>query len=351
MSAVTVDPFFDMERRLDVSYKSWTLSKIAGFYDPPDEKTGTGNTGTMFVPEGQRLWAWGGKIGCPSQVCLMDSICHNYPVGSIILNKQDGRYAIYDGRHRVQTIHAYLNDQFKVRDRKLSDLVEEDRETLVNTKIQVVILYNATDEQLSEIFERLNSGKQLKDRDHVWNWKVRPLIASTIKVMTDHACFTEVFGGVRFDSPTALRPDLPHWVGLLYGLKCKDAARMTTSWIRMSKYKDVNLDCPRVHTGLNALFDFYVRANELTPLSKNSKYKEYRRLGFINAFFLADWMKASTPEAKEAVVVKWLAVVKHVRTEAEGKDLVKVSGAQNLDGKKIEIILTKVNEWYESREE
>jgi hypothetical protein len=282
----------------------------------------------------------------------MDSICHNYPIGSIILNKtDDGRYAVYDGRHRVQTIHAYLTDQFKVNGRLLSELTEEDREAVVNIKIPVVILKDATDEQLSVIFERLNSGKSLKDKDHVWNWKKSSLVASTIKVMTANARFSDVFGGVRFDSPEALRPDLPHWVGLLYGLKCKDAARMTTSWIRMNKYKDVDLDCPRVHNGLEALFQFYVRANERAPLSKPSKYKEYRRLGFINAFFLADGMKASTLEAKEEAVVKWLAVVEHVRTEENGKELVKVSGAQNLDGKKIDTILTKVNDWYATLEE
>ena len=353
MSDVAEDlPFFDEERRLVVKHKQWTLQKIADYYDPPDEKTGMGNTGTLYVPEGQRLWAWGGKVGSVAQRRLMDSICHNYPIGSIILNRTlDGRYAIYDGRHRVETIHAYLSEYFSLRNRKLSDLTEEERERLVNTKIPVVILHDATDEQLSDIFERLNSGKSLKDKDHVWNWKVRPLIASTINIMMANTRFTDVFGGVRFDTLSALRSDLPHWVGLLFGLKRKDASFMTTSWIRMSKYKDVNLDCPRVHNGLEALYNFYVRANERAPLSKASKYKEYRRLGFINAFFLADWMKADSPEAKEQVVLKWLAVVEHIRTEENGKDLVKVSGAQNLDGKKIEIILSKVNAWYEEQEE
>ena len=344
--------FVDPSQRLDVEYTRWTLKWISERYSPPDETTGGGNDGLCYVPESQRLWAWTGKRGSDNRIRLIDSIARNYPIGSIILNKKyEGgrdRYAIYDGRHRVQTIHAFINDQFKVRGAKFSELSALDKHVLLNTTIPVVIVDNASDDELSEIFDRLNSGKPLSDRDHCWNWKNKPLVASTIRVLARYDDrFREIFGGQRFGTAASLRPDLPNWVGLLLGLATANAANMTTSWIRLSEHKETDVDCPAVTAGLNALHEFYTAANEMSPLSTAGGYKAYKKLGFINAFYLADWVEA---DDKLEVTTKWLAVIKHIRKRKENKNLVKVTGAQNLDQTKIDTILGQVNTWYNDGE-
>ena len=60
----------------------------------------------------------------------------------------------------------------------------------------------------------------------------------------------------------------------------------------------------------------------------------------INAFFLADWMKASV----EKTIANWVRVILHIRNE-DDDSLVRVSGAQNLNDKKIGVVLGNVHNW------
>lgn len=324
-------------------HTNWTLRKIADSYNPPDEKTGAGNDGVLYIPPSQRKWAW--KKG-DKQVRLIDSIGLNFPIGSIILNKKfeagRERFQIYDGRHRVETIHGFLNDAFKVWSRKFSELSALEKHILQTTMIPVVIVENATDDQLSEIFDRLNSGKPLSNKDHCWNWKNSRLISSTLAVvLRNNERINSIFN-LRYEDESDVRNDLPDWVGLALGLAKNNSAYMTTSWIRLAPHKDEDVDTAAVQAGLDALFTLLTEANRISPLSRTAKYKEYKKLGFINAFFLADWMVATSPAA---INTKWLAVIAHIRKE-DNKDLVKVSGAQNLDSRKIEQIHERVNTWY-----
>jgi hypothetical protein len=65
----------------------------------------------LRVPESQRLWAWNHKRGLIKQQKFIDSVLHNYPIPNVILNHIGGRYSIYDGRHRIETMHKFYHNQ------------------------------------------------------------------------------------------------------------------------------------------------------------------------------------------------------------------------------------------------
>ena len=360
MSAAAAPSVVDVSRRLHIEVQSWTARRIANEYTPPNEATGGGNDNRLCLSRHQRLWGWKGKRGLKRQIVFMDSLFHNYPVGTIVLNKVvDGgrdRFQIYDGRHRVETIHRFFNNRFSIPAAdgavKLTytELNPLDRFCIENALVPVVVVENASVAQLADIFVRLNSGKTLTDADFCWANIDKRLVASTLTVMLRNDRFSELLGGLPFGKASDLRGDLPHWIGLLLGLATGCAANMTTSFVRLSEFLDVDVDCAPVQAGLDALFALLAAANAAAPLAKPSGYRSYKKLGFINAFFLADWMKAATGAAEEvvhaqtAVMDKWIRVIVHIRT-SDSKMLVKVSGAQNLDGKKIAIILARVDEW------
>lgn len=354
MAVSSIPSVIDPSRRLYSEVQSWTARRIASEYTPPNEATGGGNDNRLYLPKHQRLWCWKGKRGLKRQVGFMDSLFHKYPVGTIIVNKVDSggrdRYQIYDGRHRVETIYRFFNNRFSIPTSDSSirvafdDLNPLDRDRIQEVQVPVIVVENATTTQMADIFVRLNSGKSLTDADFCWANIDKPLISSTIDVMMRNDRFSTVLGGLRFASASDLRGDLPHWIGLLLGLATGCAARMTTSFVRLSEFLDVNVDCDAVAVGLDALFELYTAANAAAPIASVKKYRAYKKLGFINAFFLADWIEAADPDAKAAVVDKWTRVITHVRTH-NSTSLVKVSGAQNLDGHKIKTILERVNEW------
>jgi hypothetical protein len=345
----------DSSRRLRTEVQSWTARRIANEYTPPNETTGGGNDGRLYLPRHQRLWCWKGRHGLKRQMRVMDSLFHNYPVGTIIVNKlEEGgrdRYQIYDGRHRIETIYNFFNDRFSIPTcdgsikLKYSELNPLDRFCIESAVVPVIVVENATTAQMADIFVRLNSGKALTDADFCWANIDKPLVASTLNVMLRNDRFSSVLGGLRFGSSSDLRTDLPHWIGLLLGIATGCAPNMTTSFVRLSDFLDVDVDCAAVEAGLDALFALLTAANTAAPLAKPARYRAYRKLGFINAFFLADWMAVGT-DAQPAVIEKWTRVISHIRTE-NSNALVKVAGAQNLDGNKIETILKRVNKWIE----
>ena len=114
---------------------------------------------------------------------------------------------------------------------------------------------------------------------------------------------------------------------------------MTTSFIRVQEHLNTEIDPVRVVPALNALVELYTRANAASVLDVKD-LRRYSKLGLINAFFLADWMKASV----EKTIANWVRVILHIRNE-DDDSLVRVSGAQNLNDKKIGVVLGNVHNW------
>ena len=333
----------DQTRTMEISNENWKVSKIAAYYEPPLDEQSEG-VGRLFLPKHQRLWSWKGPLGLAKKRKFIDTLIHNYPVPTIILNRCDNgmreRWQVYDGRHRIETVWLFINNKFgiKVGNTEVfyKDLIPSERLAFDNRSIPVEVTDNAKSDKLAEVFIRLNSGKALTNADYCHASRDSPLIRGTITCLTP---FTEHFRTLFGVNKVTERKNLPDWVGIVLGLTLGMAGNMTTSFIRVQEHLNTEIDPVRVVPALNALVELYTRANAASVLDVKD-LRRYSKLGLINAFFLADWMKASV----EKTIANWVRVILHIRNE-DDDSLVRVSGAQNLNDKKIGVVLGNVHNW------
>lgn len=126
------------------------------------------NKGIFYKPNFQRNKVWNAK----GQSRFIESLLFDYPVPQVFLYKEQKKeaYLIVDGYQRISTIHAFLNNEFKLQDvcdeynhKKFDELPEEAQERLRNRQLSACIIrqINPNDIQtLYHIFERLNTGGQ-----------------------------------------------------------------------------------------------------------------------------------------------------------------------------------------------
>lgn len=122
------------------------------------------------------------------QQLFIDSLLNGYDVPKIYLHDLRGRrptkvYAIVDGKQRLTTIWDFLADRFplasdfRVEKRNMPDLPADAvapragqrfsefdrhwREVLRQTFLSVVLIRNATEEDIEDLFSRLNNGEPL----------------------------------------------------------------------------------------------------------------------------------------------------------------------------------------------
>lgn len=337
----------DRSRRLEISSEPWKVRKLASYYEKETDEHPGGN-GRLYLPAHQRCWSWKHKRGLKKQRDLIDSILHNYPVPTIILNSIDDgvreRWQIYDGRHRIETLWRFTNNQFSIKDGEREvfyrDLHEIDRARFNDRDIPVIVTASATSAQLAEVFIRLNSGKSLSQADYCHASRDSPLVRSTLEIMSvNRERFRPLFNGADITH----RDNLPDWVGIVLGITTSHAGNMTTSFERIQEFLEIEVDATRVHAAMDALFDLYTRASTAAT-TEPKNLRAYTKVGFINAFFFADWMAATTDEEREKAIQDWIRVITHIRT-TKSKAIVSISGAQNLTDTKIYAVLNNVHLW------
>jgi hypothetical protein len=335
----------DASKTLAVNHTTWTVLDIARKYRPD-------NSGRLRRPRSQRNFAPGWRKPI-RQADLIDSIFHNYPLGNAILNKvydnpddTDAWYDIYDGRHRIETIWRFVNNEFKYKGLLYRDLSNSDRKTFNERKIPVTEITFDADTSverqayvLAEVFIRLNRGVKLTDSDLCWANRDMPLIRATLEILEEYEDrIRVVFGGCDVRA----RTDLANWVGLAAGLSTGDAANMTSSYLRIADLACRDPDMPAIRSGIDALLRLYMRANVESPVSANA-LKAYRKIGFVNAFFFADRFRSTNETAVEDKWVDILNRVRDARTSAGMISALKTKGAQNLNITKVTQVLDQID--------
>jgi hypothetical protein len=335
-------------RRLTISENFVRIDALVRGYRPPNHV----ETSSYYVPVSQRDWSWKPE----KQALFIDSIMLNYPIPSIICNcDEHGRYAIYDGRHRIETLWRFYNNEVQWKDsqqnrRHFKDMTEVERERFLERKLCVMVVDRATITELGDIFERLNSGVGLKAYDLFWNRRDTPLVALTISKFIRSNELSAVWGDINL----ANRKKLANYVGIVAGLATADSNNFTASYTRISEtclqLNSVDHDEAerRVAEGIQALISLYTRANTEYPLTNKKKLSPYTNLGLVNAFFLADWMAAASNIDKDACITKWVRFVGALRnpeTEGAAKSARATEGAQNLTTAKISRVLQQINNY------
>jgi hypothetical protein len=134
-------------------------------------------TARIRIPEHQRFYVW----VLQQQQQLINTILSNYPMPTFVFTDEfvDGKQIRYvqDGQQRLTTIQKYILGDFSCNDKYYAQLSEDERSTFLDYQLSCEIITNPTDEQIAEIFERLNAGKPLTDNDKFWNRRNSPMVS------------------------------------------------------------------------------------------------------------------------------------------------------------------------------
>jgi len=100
-----------------------------------------------------------------------------------------------------------------------------------------------------------------------------------------------------------------------------------------------------VRTGLMLIFDLFQGAYDdfgASDISKTIK-KSFMSLGKLIPFFYKEYVEEQN---KEQVIAKWREIIVYIMRHKDGKELLKTTGAQNLNEVKITKTLQRVSEWW-----
>lgn len=153
-----------------------------------------------------------------SMSLLIDSAIRLYPIyPALVEETENGKYAVIDGKQRLTIFASYVNNEFAL-SKKLSPVVidgviyklagkrykkldEVVKERLNVRELQLYIMRDATEEDIREIFARINSSKGLSNtqrRTTIENEEFRKVVYS----LTSHPIFEKVL------SPAQRKKDL-----------------------------------------------------------------------------------------------------------------------------------------------
>ncbi|SRR6266498_1461822 len=115
--------------------------------------------GQLSFPEYQRqpnLWSTEKKS------LLIDSILRGIDIPKLYFNRTDDGYEVVDGQQRLWALWEFLDDAYVYKDqgraRRFSSLSRTQREAITKYELQVVIVQDADDEYLRQLFLRLQLG-------------------------------------------------------------------------------------------------------------------------------------------------------------------------------------------------
>jgi uncharacterized protein with ParB-like and HNH nuclease domain len=111
---------------------------------------------------------------------LIHSILLDYPIPPLYAVKdeeENNKYSILDGKQRLTTIRSYMNDEwslskdtpeviiegveYEIAGLKFSELHEDVQQELEDSSLLMYIFEDCSDEEIEEIFYRLNNGTAL----------------------------------------------------------------------------------------------------------------------------------------------------------------------------------------------
>lgn len=111
---------------------------------------------------------------------LIDSILRGYPIPQMYANRdtETGIFDMLDGKQRSNAIASFIQDEFELTEnidpvenengveiplaeRKFSDLPEDLQDRIFDYTVDIIVYDNLTDDEIAELFMRINNGKPL----------------------------------------------------------------------------------------------------------------------------------------------------------------------------------------------
>jgi hypothetical protein len=146
----------------------------------------------------QRGYVWDKK----RKSLLIDSIITGYPIPAFFAAKNENGYDMLDGKQRSITVHGFINNEFALSDvedfetesgelvplsdKHFNELPEDIQDTILSYSFTIYYFDGITDDEISEMFYRLNNGKPLSAFDQM---RVKIKDHAKIKEISQHNIF------------------------------------------------------------------------------------------------------------------------------------------------------------------
>ena len=250
------------------------------------------------IPEHQRWPQW----PADKMKLLVDSVFKNYPIHAIICSHHMGHEGtvhtewsdIEDGQSRLSILQKFYNDGFKNSDGILfSELQRNAQRKFENYNITIDVLRGTSDDDIHEIFDRLQCGKPLSDSDKYWNWKEQPVIDFAIRLIDSDVWRGEYMGTSGFSAKK--RDRLSDICGLVISIAHQDSgyARKTfKNNFEKVKSPITEEGQARVVDFLNFYFHMIDSCYEELPKRSNEKVRRFWNLGGELGMIIYDWINS-----------------------------------------------------------
>lgn len=198
---------------------NWTAKRMSKMFDKGE---------ITFDNVIQRGYVWDDK----RKSLLIHSMIMGYPIPAFYAVKSEDNYDMLDGKQRCKAIRDFMNDVYELKDvpditfsdkegqdqelniekKKFSELPEEVRDLIADYSLTVYWFDDCiTDEEIAEMFFRLNNGKPLSAIELT---RVRAKSMETIKEIADHELFKSALTAKALERYTNEDIVIKSWVML-----------------------------------------------------------------------------------------------------------------------------------------
>lgn len=335
------------------------------------------------IPEHQRYPSWKKE----NKELLVDTVFRNYPMSGFVVSEHSDNGPLYydfeDGQSRMSILQEYYNDGFTYttengQDVKFSQLPHSVKRQFENYKIYIEVMCDFEENTQFEVFERLQFGEQLKDKDLYWNRRDYTYIQKSMDIID-----TEQWKGTYMNTKEGItdkkRTALPSVVTLLFsiiqyhGIKSGESNGSK----RKSMWKSFRAQAPKLDTVISALDEARIKlfleylndiidqVYETYPKQFRENISTWNNLAKQTGMILYEWLETETehfyPDRETVMKVnqqKWVEIMVLERKSGDlmfkGKKTMwngmNSTHKQNTDDAALAARLQRVNEFYANRE-
>ena len=242
----------------------------------------------------QRGYVW----DCYKKSLLIHSMMVGFPIPPMYFSKKNGVYQALDGKQRSNAISSYLNDKFalslrtpcvsmegedvEVAGKKFSELPEILQDAIKDYSLTIYYFEDITDEEVSELFFRINNGKPLSATE-LTRVKAKDLVS--FQQIASHDMIQKSItdkGRERYnDEQIAMQ---------VWGMICVPGICFNTSKFRpiIETTKVKQEEIAQCKAALDYVFTAYNRLNSKDKSEKRIMKKISTKTNLVFAAYLAD---------------------------------------------------------------
>lgn len=312
----------------------------------------------VIIPPNQRLYVW----PLEKQQTLIDSVLRGLPINAIYLavKRTRGRtiYQVEEGQQRLETLWRFRNGRFSYNGRTFAELSDEDKEQFLSYPMMLLDITNASDDTLSEIFDRVNTGVALKDGEKFYNYRKKPLVALAERLLLTpgtglHAEATARWGDYM-TRKNKRRDNHANAVALIAGA-AYGSSYLTKSYVKICKHLDGYYDGTTVtpinealvESRLRSLLDVYRQADEMQDTTAQERGSHWP-VGKTSAYILHSLISCPADEIalRKEIWVRFLAQCRLDKKTA-GILYLEISKSNNLTESRLQKGWENVYAWAE----